>query len=93
MGRGAINTILPPIPVISSFVSGSTPKKLLGVNNASVGELGLAICLVGWLMCRRVDAAVGGVAQMRQARFGEALLAADSLLDQREVRHNVLHSA
>lgn len=93
MGKSVITLILPSIPLISSFVSGSTPEKLLGVNNASVGELGLAICLVGWLMCRRVDAAVGGVAQMSQARFGEALLAADSLLDQREVRHNVLHSA
>ena len=93
MAEGSDISSLPLIPVISSFVSGSTPKKLLGVNDAPVGELGLAVCLVGWLMCRRVDATVGGVAQMRQARFGEALLAADSLLDQREVRHDVLHSA
>lgn len=93
MGRGAINTILPVIPVISSFVSGSTPEKLLGVNDAPVGELGLAICLVGWLMCRCVDATVGGVTQVRQRCFRKALFAADGLLDQREVRHSVLHSA
>ena len=93
MAEGSDISSLPVIPVISSFVSGSTPKKLLGVNDAPVSEAGLAVCLVRWLGCRGVGATVGGVAQMRQGCFREALLAADGLLDQREVRHEVLHSA
>ena len=44
-------------------------------------------------MGRSVNAAVGSVAKVSQGSFREALLAADGSLDQRELRHDVLHSA
>ena len=53
----------------------------------------MLVSLVWGLMCGGVDTAVSGIAQVSQRGFSEALLAADGLLDQREVRHDVLHSA
>ena len=53
----------------------------------------MAINLVRGLMGRCVDAAVCGVTKVSQGGLGETLLAADSLLNQSEVRHKDLHSA
>ena len=87
MGKSAITLILPSIPLISSFVSGSTPEKLLSVNDAPIGERGLAICLVRWLVCRCIDTAIGSVTQVRHLCFVELLLAADGTLYELELRH------
>ena len=52
----------------------------------------MAVSLVRRLVGRCVDATVGGVAQVSQRGFSEALLAADGLFNEREVRHRILHS-
>ena len=69
------------------------PGRSLGVADASVGEARVAVRLVWGLVGRCIDTTIGGVAQVSQRGFSEALLAADGLLDEREVRHRILHSA